>query len=366
VNTRDRFPAAPGAARRISARRRAIGLALLACALLGGPGHLAQAGERTSCAALAVAQGDALSGEAAEFSALLESAVRRSPNLLLVDLADAVDPAGAQARSDKARAAADALAQARKAYDALDVDAALEQARRAIYLGAEAPLAQRREALTAALLLAGASRYYGGDEPGSRDEFLRLFGIDPFAHLDPESWSPEVLAVAESERAHGAAQRRGEATVRSEPVPARIYVDGIDSGVAPVRLHGLAPGAHNVTAVAPGYTQRDALLSPGVERTLVLLPASSGRDLLALEKQLASSFGDKDGDEAMRQVGRDAGAEQVLIARIELRGRAHVAHVLRLQVSDGKRLGEATGDISLGSARGLADADTLIRGALAP
>ena len=340
---------------------------MIAIAIIcGASAGAVRADERATCAVLAVAQGDAQAGDAAELGALLASTVRRSPKLLLVDLADAADPSGAQARADKARAAAETLALARKAYDALDVDAAFEQSRRAIYLGAEAPLSQRREALTAALLLAGASRYYAGDEPGARGEFLRLFGIDPSVRLNPSDWSPEVLRVAEGERAKGAAERRGEAKVRTEPVPAQIYVDGVYTGVSPLILHGLAPGPHDITAVAAGYEQRDALLSPGGEQAMALVPANSGRDLLGLEKELAAAFGSKEGDEALRQIGRDAGAEQVVGARLELRGQARIAHVIRIQVSDGKRLSQVSGDVSLATPPGVTAADALLRSALVP
>ncbi len=310
--------------------------------------------------ALSVAQDPANAGDAVELGALIESTIRRNGKLRLVDLADAVDPSGAQARADKAKAAAEALAQARRAYDSLDVDAAGDFAQRAVFLGIESPLSQRREALTAALLLAGAARYYAGDEAGARDEFLRLFGIDPSARLNKADWSPEVLQVAEDERSRGLAQKRGEAAVRSEPVPARIYVDGLYGGVAPIVLRGLGPGPHSVTAVAPGYQQKNASLHAGSEQTLVLEPAPSGRALLALEEQLAASFGAREGDEALRQAGRDAGVEQVVGARFEHRGALRIAHLVRVSVADGKRLAEVSGEIALTSPAGMSAADVLI------
>ncbi len=336
-------------------------------ALLGAalPTH-AIASERPTCAVVAIGKSDALAHEAAEFSVLLENAVHRTAQLVPSDLADAVDPEGAQARATKARAASEALSLARKAYDALDVDTAFEQARRAIFLGSEAPVAQRRGLLTAALLLAGASRYYAGDETGSRDEFLWLFGIDPVVPLDPSSWSPDVLLVAESERGRGAALRHGEAMVRTEPVPARIFVDGVAAGIAPLRLHGLSAGPHNVSAVVPGYAQRDALVSAGGERTIALQPVSTGRDLLAQEKLASEKFGSAEGDEAIRQIGRDAGVQQVLAGRIELRGQGLFVHLLRIAVSDGAHLGEASGEFALDNPRTVAAADALIVRALSP
>gem|GEM_PF-6976658 len=339
---------------------KVIGVSIIAIATILGATP-ARAADRPACAAIAVAEGESQKDDAAALGSLLESVLRQSGRVSTIDLADAADRSGAQSRADKAKAAGEALALARKAYDSLDVDAANQQAQRAIALGARAPLSQRREALTQALLIAGASRYYGGDEPGAREQFFRLFGIEPQLRLDPADWSPEVVQVAESERSKGAASRRGEISVRTEPVPARLYVDGVFAGVAPLLLRGLAPGPHELTASSPGYEQRDLEVSPGSETTLALPEARGGRGLLALEKQLANSFGSKEGDEALRQIGRDAGAEQILGARIEARGHARTAHLLLLQVADGKRLGDVSGDLSLGSAPGIASATALIR-----
>ncbi len=51
---------------------------------------------------------------------------------------------------------------------------------------------------------------------------------------------------------------RGDLTVRTTPSGARVYLDGSQVGVSPVRLADIPTGVHEVRAVFPGYLDGQA------------------------------------------------------------------------------------------------------------
>jgi len=54
------------------------------------------------------------------------------------------------------------------------------------------------------------------------------------------------------------APTRGELTVRTTPAGARVYLDGSQVGISPVRLSNVPTGVHEVRAVFPGYSEGQA------------------------------------------------------------------------------------------------------------
>lgn len=339
------------------------GRALLALAALAAAPLAARA--QSTCAALSVGLEPAHDRAAAQLGVVLEAALRHSARHVFVDLADAADPSGAAQRFSLAQDAAEALAKAREAYDGFEFDGAADHARRAAALASNGPLADRREALTRALLTAAAGRYYAGDEPGAREEFARLQAVDAGAWLDPGAWSPELVAVALDERFRLQALRKGEARVRTGPVAARVFLDGAFAGVAPLTLRGLTPGPHRITAQAPFFAQRDASVEAGGMLELRLEPTPAGPALAAQARRLGQRLGEREGDAAARELAAAVGAQQLLVARVESRGSTLFARVLRISAADGRQLGEASGPIAFDSTAGFDAAALLARSALA-
>ncbi len=50
----------------------------------------------------------------------------------------------------------------------------------------------------------------------------------------------------------------GELTVRTTPAGAKVYLDGSQVGISPVRLSDIPTGGHEVRAVCPGYSDSRA------------------------------------------------------------------------------------------------------------
>lgn len=63
----------------------------------------------------------------------------------------------------------------------------------------------------------------------------------------------------------------GELTVRTTPPGARVYLDGSQVGVSPVRLSDIPTGFHRVRAVCPGYSDGNASVKilPSMTQKLV-------------------------------------------------------------------------------------------------
>jgi hypothetical protein len=331
---------------------------------LSSSASAAGAQARATCTALAVAQDPGATRVAVQLGALLESSLRRNGAFAFVDVADVADPGGAERRFSVAQDASEAFAKAREAYDGLEFEGAADHARRAALLASNGPLVDRREALSGALLLGAAARYYAGDEPAARAEFSALHAVDAGAWMDPVAWSPELLAVSLDEKFRLLPLRKGAARVETRPGPARIYVDGVFVGISPLTLRGLTPGAHRVTAQAPFFELADGTVDFSGALTLTLRRAAAGSELEALGRKLSDSFGNPDGDEALLQLGRAAGTAQLLVARVEGAGGEQRVRVVRVSAADGRLLGESQGPLALDSTAGLVAADKLVRAAL--
>lgn len=313
----------------------------------------------------AVARDPGATRSAVQLGALLESALRRNGAFVFVDLTDVADPNGSERRFSVAQDAAEAFAKAREAYDGLEFEGAADHARRAALLASNGPLLDRREALSAALLLGAAARFYSGDEPAARAEFSALHAVDAGAWMDPVAWSPELVAVSLDEKFRLLPLRKGAAHVETRPGPARIYIDGVFVGISPLTLRGLTPGAHRVTAQAPFFELADGSVDFSGALTLTLKRTGPGRELETLSRKLAESLGGPNGDALLQQLGHAAGTEQLLVARVEGAGAEQRVRIQRVSVADGRWLGEAQGPLALDTTAGLVAADKLIRSVLA-
>jgi hypothetical protein len=52
----------------------------------------------------------------------------------------------------------------------------------------------------------------------------------------------------------------GQLAIQSEPTGARVFIDGVERGVAPITIQDLAPGEHNVVLQGDGATVKHAVV----------------------------------------------------------------------------------------------------------
>lgn len=230
------------------------------------------------------------------------------------------------------------------AYDNLDFSSAATLLDKAVSELEKTNLVEHWGELSAALVLRAAARFFGGDVAGGQAEVERLVGMDPAAAFDPKVFSPDLLDVVAKARKSSGASAKEPLDVRCDP-PARVYVDGVYRGISPVSVKALTPGEHYVTVFATGYLLGEKLgrSGPGQSTRFHLDEAPGARGYLAFLSKIATGWGDQAGADAARDLGRAAGADEVMAILASHEGRRTVLKVQRVAVSDGHLLADGSG-----------------------
>jgi hypothetical protein len=303
--------------------------------------------------------------ESARLAYLAEQAVARSGRLELVRLADALDTAGRREREARGAEGATAMKEGQRAYDELDTQVALQQFDKAVRAFEAGDLSLRFSDLVNARVMKAASQVANGENTAAQLEIRSVLAMEPRAQFSPNFFPPDEMAFVEKERKAVLAAPRVSLTVRTEPVPAQVYVDGQFRGVSPVALTDLTPADHYVTVVAPGYALAQRRAREG-ETTLTLQPLPAQKALQTATEAAARKPEGPDRDKALRELGMLAGVSQVLALLV--RGGAGAGPLdvtaLRLDVTDGHNASYALATVPRGE--GLeAGSETLLGGLVA-
>ena len=184
--------------------------------------------------------------------------------LVLFPAGVAPSPGGRPAAPRQTAAAAEALLQARRLFEALDYEAAVPAFDRVISMLEPAPAgdADRRRLLAAALELRARSCFGLGETARARDDFRRLLELDP-AYSLAENVSPRVVALFREVQASTIAQ----IVLALEPPDAELLLDDVPlagaAGGIPTRS-----GPHTLTARRPGYRTATASVTVTAGETL--------------------------------------------------------------------------------------------------
>ncbi|NTX12666.1 PEGA domain-containing protein [Myxococcus sp. CA051A] len=287
--------------------------------------------------------------EAARLAYWAEQSVARSGRLDLVRLSDALDAQGKAAREAKAAEGASAMKDGQTAYDELDTQKALQQFEAAARAFEASDLSRNFGDLSRARVMKAASQVANGEGTAAQLEIRAVLAVDPRAQFSPNFFPPDDMAFVDKERKAALAGSTATLSVRTEPVPAQVYVDGQFRGVSPVDLKGLTPADHYVTVMAPGFEVEQRRAREG-ETTLTLAPAASMRALQTLTERIVRKPEGPERDLALRELGTLAGVSQVLALLV--RGGTGTAPLqvtgLRLDVADGHNLAYALGPVPAG------------------
>jgi hypothetical protein len=229
-----------------------------------GPAAHAQPREIRATAAFAVARDPSGQRAATRIDAALSQAVGRSEQLRPIQPARVMsgDPKTREEETlERARAA---LADGRRAYDALALDDAIARLGQSVSLYQQTgPLLGDLAELQVALTYLGAALTLRGSADEGESTFVELLTLNPGAPL--EGFPPTVERVYEraSGRVEGATT--GSVEVYSTPPYAAVYVDGRFEGVTPLTVSELVAGTHYVRIEKTGYTVHGAPLevAPG-------------------------------------------------------------------------------------------------------
>lgn len=261
---------------------------------------------------------------AAETGARLRERVRHAPALRWVDPARALsgDPTTREELAlERAEAA---LADGKKAYDALVLDDAIARLAQAAELFRQTgPLLGDLSGLKDALAHLGAALVLRGSAAEAEATFLDLLALDPSFVLD--GFPPTVSDVFD--RATAALDRRpsGQVEVFSAPAYAAVYLDGRFEGVTPVVLDGVFVGEHHLRIEQAGRVAYAEAIAPDPDTTLTvqanLRPIAKAGVLGDLSRAAATEIGRPQTGGQTRELARILGAEVLIAVRVSQSGR---------------------------------------------
>jgi hypothetical protein len=313
--------------------------------------------ETRKVAAAAVALDPTLEGEAALATAALEASLARDARVSAVSLV-AVARGGPDERRARADEAGKLLPLAVDAFDGMEFATALLKARAAVALYEESDLRESMGALLDAIAIEALALFAQGKKNDARTAMNRLLLLKPDYKWNPARLTPEASKLCEEARSKLRSRPKGSLEVRTQPVSALVFVDGVLKGTSPLALSDLVAGSHHVTAYAAGYAlaQDKGFAGPGGATALTLSPLADGQRLLALLQGLR----DAPGPDAAGALARWAKADEVLAVALKSSGRGLVASALRAD-SKGRLIAKADRTLAGRGEAARADLDALAR-----
>lgn len=178
----------------------------------------------------------------------------RNPRFSLVDMEAILNNGPPTAMLARLRNAEGALERGMAAYDAFELEPALEA-----FAEAAIGFEQSVSGLTDFSLLVDVYRYQGasyalqGDSESALRSFSQALVIDPDTSLVDGSFPDTVQALFEAARQEVSQKQTGSLSVFAAPSAAEVWVNGVFRGSAPIEVSGLTQGRHYVKLVRAGY-----------------------------------------------------------------------------------------------------------------
>ncbi len=218
-----------------------------------------RAAEIQATAAFAVARDPSGQRAAAMADALLQTKVRQVRNLRLIEPSRVLsgDPRTREEETlERARAA---LADGRRAYDALALDDAIARLGQAVsFYQQTGPLLGDVEELQTALAYFAAALTLRGSADEGESTFLELLTVNPSYQLS--GFPPTVVTVFENALTRLESTASGGVEIYSTPPYAAVFIDGRFEGVTPLVLKDLVAGPHYLRLEKVGYAVHGAPL----------------------------------------------------------------------------------------------------------
>jgi hypothetical protein len=196
---------------------------------------------------------------AAVADALLHARASKSRGLRVIEPARVLsgDPRTREEETlERARAA---LADGRRAYDALSLDDAIARLGQAVSLYQQTgPLLGDLEELEMSLVYLAAALTLRGSADEGESTFLELLTINASYQL--EGFPPAVVKSFESAAHRIEKAPNGSVEIYSTPPYAAVYLDGHFEGVTPVTLNDILAGTHYLRIEKVGYVVHGAPL----------------------------------------------------------------------------------------------------------
>jgi hypothetical protein len=231
--------------------------ALLVTIAISAPAQTAPGQERLATAAFAVARDPSGQKAAAAIAAVLSDRVARHGRLRLIEPGRALSGDPRTREEETLLRARTALADGRRAYDALNLDEAIARLGQAEALyQTTGPLLGDLSELTTTLAYLGAALTLRGSTDEGVTTFVSLLTIDPT--YSPDGFPPTVTRIFERALQRLSQSAKGTIEIYSTPPYSTVYVDGRFRGVTPLTLSDLYSGTHYLRIEQNGYVVHGA------------------------------------------------------------------------------------------------------------
>ena len=217
---------------------------------VGGP-------EKLATAAFAVARDPSGQKAAATVAAALSERAQRHPRLRVIEPGRALAGDPRTREEETLVRARTALADGRRAYDALSLDDAIARLGQAVTLYQQSgPLLGDLSELETALAYLGAALTLRGSADEGLSTFQELLTLEP--GYAPDGLPPTVTRVFDQAVEKTNKQAKGTVEIYSTPPYASVYVDGTFRGITPLTLRDMGAGTHYVRIEQSGYVVHGA------------------------------------------------------------------------------------------------------------
>ena len=254
-----------------------------------------------------------------------------------------------RARALQALAAADELTNAgRTAYEALDLDAAVQSLTAALarYERLAAYLDDVKK-VADLLMLLGATQILRGEEKQGVRRLEQAVSIMPEVEPDPRVFNPAMRKIF-NEQVTGAGPRpTGRVNITSSPSYAEVMIDGRFHGVSPVVVEGLAEGRHLMRLRRDGMRPWGKNIEVQVDQesreSALMRPDAQADAFDRLFDQVVRRLprpgkgdGDPLADPGIARLGELCRADELLVVLVKLSGERVVVWAYLIDVSDSR------------------------------
>lgn len=331
--------------------------------ILALPDLALAAPEIRATAVFAVARDPSGQKPAAIVDARLRTHVAQDRSLRLIDPGRVLtgDPRTREEETlERARAA---LADGRRAYDALKLDDAIARLGQAVSLYQQTgPLLGDLEELRTALKYLGAALVLRGSADEGESTFVELLTVDPSTQI--EGFPPTVVQVFEAAAARVDANPTGSVEIYSTPPYAAVYVDGRFEGTTPLELDGLLSGTHYLRLEKLGYVVHGAPIDIAPNQRITsqtrLRSIKRGAELRDLAARAAEEVRTEGMGGALRSLARNLVADVVVFVAVTQSGRDATFTGGVFDAATGSRVATERTVLAVGSATFDAELDAFI------
>ena len=110
--------------------------------------------------------------------------------------------------------------------------------------------------------------YLNGDEEPAARALGQAFVIEPALQYTAERFPPQLEGFVAQQRLAFDETERATLNITSTARSTRVFVNGIERGVAPIEVHDVPPGANFVTFVVPGAGQETVTVEIDGDQTV--------------------------------------------------------------------------------------------------